>query len=361
MKCLRPGHFVVLLIVFLGLFTAPQIKICHSANSSSTVADNLYSSSVLITQKKLKVPILELLASTAFLSAMSTAQGAPTLPSNFNVSSSDPIGSFRPIKKIGTGFQTNWGVVTASHVMESKAKAVLTTFHKGHYSIKKMNMIKRNDKHIPTLKKRVYQDAKLLQNTTKEVVVYDWGDMHLDMALIYVKIPGVVPVPLAKEVKIGEPVVTLGRHPENRKITYSKRSNIIRIYSRRGIKHIQLSFKSVGGMSGSPVLNMKGEVVGIIRAYMRDSKTSEAVHVEELRNAIGLSSYDVSKNKYSLDKYKIKVQRNSLSSVVFTTSASNIFHMKGCSALNASEGLIKFDTPQEASKAGGLPCNYCNP
>ena len=46
---------------------------------------------------------------------------------------------------------------------------------------------------------------------------------------------------------------------------------------------------------------------------------------------------------------------------VFATKLSNVFHKPNCSKLKASEGLIKYDTPQKASEAGYLPCNYCRP
>ncbi len=46
---------------------------------------------------------------------------------------------------------------------------------------------------------------------------------------------------------------------------------------------------------------------------------------------------------------------------VFATNFSNVFYKRDCSKLEASEGLIKFNTPQKASEAGCLPCNYCKP
>ena len=358
MKYLKPS-LLVLLIVFLGSFLSLQTKICYSSNSSSTIADNLYSSVVLITDKKLKIPLWELLGPTALLAGIASAHGVKPPPPPLSISSPPAHGSFGIIREIGTGFQTNWGVVTNSHVMNGKDKAVLTTFHSSHYRIKRINTIKRKDNHTPIHSRRVYQDAKLIQTTTKEATVYDWGEMNIDMALIYVKMPGAFPLPLANEVKIGEQVVTLG-HPKGQKFTTSEIGTIKRIYKRNDTKHIQLSIQRNGGMSGSPVLNMKGEVVGIIRADLKGVGASEAVHVEELRKAIGLSDYSIPKNKYSPDKNQKKVLKND-PTTVFATKASNVFHKQNCSRLNASEGLIKFDTSQEASKAGGLPCNHCKP
>jgi hypothetical protein len=45
----------------------------------------------------------------------------------------------------------------------------------------------------------------------------------------------------------------------------------------------------------------------------------------------------------------------------FATKLSNVYHKPNCSMLVASNGLIRFDTPQKACKAGCLPCNYCKP
>ena len=55
------------------------------------------------------------------------------------------------------------------------------------------------------------------------------------------------------------------------------------------------------------------------------------------------NTIDLSSNKYA----------------VFVANDSNVFHKRDCSKLNASEGLIRFDTQQKASKEGCLPCNYC--
>ena len=49
------------------------------------------------------------------------------------------------------------------------------------------------------------------------------------------------------------------------------------------------------------------------------------------------------------------------SAAVYTDKFSNVFHRRDCSKLNDSEGLIKFDTSQKASRNRGLPCNYCKP
>jgi len=62
----------------------------------------------------------------------------------------------------------------------------------------------------------------------------------------------------------------------------------------------------------------------------------------------------------SINKSQEKVLKDN-SATVFATNATKVFHKRDCSKLNASEGLIKFDTPRKASEAGCLPCNYCKP
>ncbi len=62
----------------------------------------------------------------------------------------------------------------------------------------------------------------------------------------------------------------------------------------------------------------------------------------------------------SINKNQGKVFKNS-TTTVYASKFSNVFHRRNCPKLNASEGLIKFDTPQRASLDGGLPCNYCKP
>ena len=131
MKYLKPS-LLVLLIAFLVSFSTLQTKICHSGNPSSTVADNLYSSVVLITDKKLKASGWDALRFAAFVAGKVTGTGS------FGLGSVIPA---HTVKNIGTGFQTKWGVVTNSHVMDGKTKALLTTFHRSHYRIKKIKRV----------------------------------------------------------------------------------------------------------------------------------------------------------------------------------------------------------------------------
>ncbi|GAX60501.1 hypothetical protein SCALIN_C13_0012 [Candidatus Scalindua japonica] len=46
---------------------------------------------------------------------------------------------------------------------------------------------------------------------------------------------------------------------------------------------------------------------------------------------------------------------------VFTQKDSNVYHKMNCSVLYNTGNLVEYESPQDAGKAGGLPCNYCNP
>ena len=337
MKYLITG-VLILSVAFLSFFHIPRTNICYSASPPSTTVNNVYSSVVLIAHKEIKTSVWDALRFSAFVAGQVTGTG------------SFGVGSYSPVhteKSIGTGFQTKWGVVTNSHVIENKSKAVLTTFHKSAYHIKKMNRVKRKDKYAPLYK------AKIIQTTTKDATAYDWGDMGIDLALIHVKIPGAFVLPLAKEVKAGEKVFTLG-HPEERKFTPAIGS-INRMYKRDGIKYMELFIKNAPGSSGSPVLNMRGEVVGIIRGGFKELDTAEAVHVEMLRKVLGLPINDMSKNEYlpALETW---------SGVVYSTSYSRLFHRPDCNALIISpDDLIELPSKDDAITNGGVACPECNP
>jgi hypothetical protein len=134
MKYLKPV-ILTLLITVLSSFPTLQTKKCHSDNLSSTIVDNLYSSVVLVTHKKLKTSVWDALRFAAFVAGQVAGTG------------SFGVGSYIPghtEKTIGTGFQTKWGVITNSHVMDDKPKAVLTTSHRSYYCIKKINSIIRS-------------------------------------------------------------------------------------------------------------------------------------------------------------------------------------------------------------------------
>jgi S1-C subfamily serine protease len=329
---------LIISVAFFSFFHTPRTNICYSATPSSTIVDNVYSSVVLITHKKIKTSVWDALRFSAFVAGQVAGTG------------SFGVGSYSPVhteKSIGTGFQTKWGVVTNSHVMKNRSKAVLTTFYKSNYRIKKMNMVKRKDKYVPLY------EAEMIQTTTKDATVYDWGDMGIDLALIHVKIPGAFVLPLAKEVKEGEKIFTLG-HPKERKFTPAIGS-INRIYKRGGIKYMELFIKIAPGSSGSPIMNMRGEVVGIIWGGYKDLEAAEAVHVEELREMLGLPISDMSENKYlpALEPW---------SGTVYSTSNSRLFHRPDCNKLIISpDDLIEFPSNDNAITNGGVACPECNP
>jgi S1-C subfamily serine protease len=336
MKHLKPV-ILFLLITVLSPFALSNINICYGDKPSSDRVDNLYSSTLLITHKKLKTSVWDALRFSAFVAGHVAGTGS------FGVGSSVPV---HTEKSIGTGFQTKWGVITNSHVMDDKTKAVLTTFYKSNYRIKKINRIKCKDKHVPLY------EAKIIQTTTKEATTYDWGDLGIDLALIRVKIPGAFVLPLAKTVKNGEKVFTLG-HPEGKQFTPAIGS-INRIYKRGGVKYMELFIENAPGSSGSPVLNMKGEVVGIIWGGFSELD-AEAVHVEELREILGLPIYDVPEKKYlpAIERW---------SGAVYSTGYSRLFHHPDCNELISKDGdLITFLSREDAVGNGGKPCPECNP
>jgi len=329
---------LILSIVFFSFFPTHRTNVCYATAPSSTIVNNVYSSVVLITHKKIKTSVWDALRFSAFVAGQVAGTG------------SYGVGSYKPVhteKSIGTGFQTKWGVVTNSHVIRNRSKAVLTTFYKSDYRIKKMNMIKPKEKYVSLY------EAKMIQATTKDATTYDWGNMGIDLALIHVKIPGAFVLSLAKQVKEGEKVFTLG-HQKAREFTPAIGS-INRIYRRGGIKYIELFIKNAPGGSGSPVLNMRGEVVGIIWGGYKDLEAAEAVHVDELREIFGLSFNDMPQNKYL-------PAREPWSGAVYSTSYSRLFHRPDCNQLIINpDDLIEFPSKDNAITNGGVSCPECNP
>ena len=128
---------LVLLITFFIPFPILQTSKCHGSKLSSDLVDNVYASVVLISRTKLKTSVWEALSFAAFVAGTVAGTG------------SYGMGSYVPghtEKSIGTGFQTKWGIVTNSHVMNTMPTAVLTSFHGTNYRIKKISRIKFNEK-----------------------------------------------------------------------------------------------------------------------------------------------------------------------------------------------------------------------
>jgi len=102
-------------------------------------------------------------------------------------------------------------------------------------------------------------------------------------------------------------------------------------------------------------LNMKGEVVGIIWGGFEELEAAEAVHVEGLREILGLQINDMSENKYlpALEPW---------SGAAYSTSYSRLFHRPDCNELiNSPDDLIEFQSIDEAITNGGVACPECNP
>jgi len=61
-----------------------------------------------------------------------------------------------------------------------------------------------------------------------------------------------------------------------------------------------------------------------------------------------------------INKAPVKILED-YTGTVLASKSNNLFHRPNCAKLEASEGLTRFSTPQKASEAGYLPCNYCKP
>ncbi len=117
----------------------------------------------------------------------------------------------------------------------------------------------------------------------------------------------------------------------------------------------------------------RGNLRGIIRRseILLYDMWKEARKQKWFRDLVYTNTLDYSTEKYAeppeqetqegIKTYSIENQEKDSLTTVFATNVSNVFHKPDCSKLNASDGLKEFDTPQKASEAGCLPCNYCKP
>jgi hypothetical protein len=118
---------------------------------------------------------------------------------------------------------------------------------------------------------------------------------------------------------------------------------------------MELFIKIAPGSSGSPIMNMRGEVVGIIWGGYKDLEAAEAVHVEELREILGLPISNMSESKNILAP-------GLWSGTVYSTSNSRLFHRPDCNQLIISpDDLIEFPSNDNAVTNGGVACHECNP
>jgi peptidyl-prolyl cis-trans isomerase B (cyclophilin B) len=65
-------------------------------------------------------------------------------------------------------------------------------------------------------------------------------------------------------------------------------------------------------------------------------------------------------NSVASENHERSVIANKVSSSVFTTNNSNIYHKSNCPELETKD-LIEFSSPEKARKSGGAPCKICNP
>jgi S1-C subfamily serine protease len=96
---------------------------------------------------------------------------------------------------------------------------------------------------------------------------YIEGDPRADIAVLRITNPPSEIQPLflsAGDIEIGEPVVSIG-HPSGQKawtttvgVYYTSESNLY------GVESGVYSLPSIGGLSGSPILNLRGEVIGMV-------------------------------------------------------------------------------------------------
>ena len=182
--------------------------------------------------------------------------------------------------KTATGFQTQWGIVTNAHVVEDLSRLRLDTSSGERYdinSIKRVNC--KGGNYLPLFPVIVLT----AHEEPKKIFVYDWGNIGIDLALIRVRVPAVPDVPLANGVQIGEKVFAVGRPGRER---YAPTAGMVTdIYNENGIEIIETAIKVRTGLSGSPLLNENGQVVGIIYGVTHLGEVL-AIHVNEVRRLL---------------------------------------------------------------------------
>ena len=75
MKYLITG-VLILSVAFFSFFHTPRTNICHGATPSSTIVNNVYSSVVLITHKKIKTSVWDVLRFSAFVGGQVAGTGS---------------------------------------------------------------------------------------------------------------------------------------------------------------------------------------------------------------------------------------------------------------------------------------------
>ena len=97
-------------------------------------------------------------------------------------------------------------------------------------------------------------------------------DEENDLAILEVRMSGIQPLPLGDSdtVKIGQTVYAVG-NPKGRKGTFSPGA-ISNLSKKNGKKRLQMTAPISPGSSGGPVLNRKGEVIGVSFATIEDGQ-----------------------------------------------------------------------------------------
>lgn len=129
---------------------------------------------------------------------------------------------------------------------------------------------------------------------------YVRGDSRADLALLKLSTPikGITPLTISKEEpEIGEPIVSAG-HPSGGNswttligVYYTSEPNLY------GVESGVYSLPSIGGLSGSPILNLRGEVVGMTYGSREviGSRNLESRYQKPLHTSI-ISDYAISKS-----------------------------------------------------------------
>ncbi len=181
---------------------------------------------------------------------------------------------------MGTGFQTPWGIVTNSHAVQNLSKLQLVDSARNKYKIgaHKIDCSEHNNITLfPTV---------LLQTREKQdVYIYDWGKLGIDLALIRARAPGVRDMPLASGVRTGETVFAVCPPGYSRCSPSTGIVDTPCTEDENGIETIESDINVSFGQSGSPLLNTRGEVVGIICGITHLDKIL-SIHIDELRSLL---------------------------------------------------------------------------
>jgi len=152
-------------------------------------------------------------------------------------------------------------------------------------------VIERNDKHFVLTNRHVIKDSALSQIKVKLAdgrVIYPqtvWTDKSTDVAIMEVSAPGLVPARLgdSDKLEIGDFVLAVGS-PFG--LSHSVTYGIISAKGRRDLKlsgdvkyqdFLQTDAAINPGNSGGPLLNLRGEVVGVNTAIASSSGGSEGI------------------------------------------------------------------------------------